>query len=123
MGAIFEVFNVFNNENLSTDQVIPFGEAGVNNGVFNTTGGRLLQGNERLEAEQQVTDDVVLADIDTSTPGGAITREFRGFSDIDGDGVVTSAEQRIMGILAFGSARELDAQPKRSYRLGVELRF
>jgi outer membrane receptor protein involved in Fe transport len=123
LGAIFEVFNVFNNENLTEDQVIPFGEAGVNNGVFNTTGGRLLQGNERLEAEQQVTDDVVLADIDTSTPGGAITREFRGFSDIDGDGVVTSAEQRIMGILAFGSARELDAQPKRSYRLGVELRF
>ena len=91
--------------------------------MFNTTGSRLLDGTEILQAEQQVTDDIVLADIDTSTPGGELTRLFRGFSDIDGDGVVTSAEQRIMGRLAFAAANEIVAQPKRNYRLGLELRF
>jgi outer membrane receptor protein involved in Fe transport len=124
IGAIFEIFNLFNNENfISGNQAIPFGGAGINNGVFNTTGSRLLDGTEILQAEQQVTDDIVLADIDTGTPGGELTRLFRGFSDIDGDGVVTSAEQRIMGRLAFAAANEIVAQPKRNYRLGVELRF
>jgi hypothetical protein len=124
IGAIFEIFNLFNNENyISGNQAIPFGGAGINNGVFNTTGSRLLDGTEILQAEQQVTDDIVLADIDTSTPGGELTRLFRGFSDIDGDGVVTSAEQRIMGRLAFAAANEIVAQPKRNYRLGLELRF
>jgi outer membrane receptor protein involved in Fe transport len=124
LGAIFEVFNLFNNDNpLSGNQAIPFGRTGVNNGVYNTTGNRFLNGSETLLAEQQVSADIVLADIDTSTPSGALTREFRSFSDIDGDGVVTSAEQRIMGRLAFATQDELIGGPKRSYRLGVELRF
>jgi outer membrane receptor protein involved in Fe transport len=123
LGAIFEIFNLFNNENLTTSQDIPFGESGVNNGVWNATGGRFLSGREVLRAEQRTTDPVVLADIDTSTPGGALGAEFGSFQDIDGDGIVSSQEQRIMGILAFGAAAELTADPKRTYRLGVELRF
>jgi outer membrane receptor protein involved in Fe transport len=124
LGAIFEIFNLFNNDNpLNVNQAIPFGATGINNGVYNTTGDRFLAGNETLLAEQQVSSDIVLADIDTSTPSGALTQEFRRFSDIDGDGVVTSQEQRIMGRLAFATQDELVGGPKRTYRLGVELRF
>jgi outer membrane receptor protein involved in Fe transport len=116
LGAIVEVFNVFNNENLNNNENL--------DRIHETTGDRLLIGNEIRDAESQVSaQDLVLADIDTTAPGGALTREFRAFSDIDGDGLVTRAEQRIMGILAFGAANELRAQPKRSFRLGVELRF
>jgi outer membrane receptor protein involved in Fe transport len=109
LGAIFEVLNLFNSEN--------------NDGVHGFTGSRLLDGTEIRTADQQVGDDIVLADIDTTNVGGALTRVFRSFTDIDGDGVVSRAEQRIMGILAFGARNELYAQPKRSYRLGVEVRF
>jgi outer membrane receptor protein involved in Fe transport len=123
LGGIFEIFNLFNNENLTGADDPATGAEGITNGVFHTTGTRLTAGNEILDAEQQVTDPVVLADIDTSTPGGALTRELRGFSDIDGDGIVSRQEQRLMGILAFGAANEVDAQPKRQYRLGVEFRF
>ena len=122
LGAIFEVFNVFNNQNFITADAIPFGEVGVTNGVYNTTGG-LLTGRELFEANQLVTDPIVLADIDTSTRSGQIQREFRGFMDIDGDGVVAEEEQRIMGLLATGAEFLLPTQPKRNYRLGVELRF
>jgi outer membrane receptor protein involved in Fe transport len=124
LGAIFEIFNLFNNDNIaSANQGIPFGDAGINNGVFNTTGARFLTGREILQAEQQVTDDIVIADIPTDTPGGQLTQLFRSWSDINGDGTVSSEEQRIMGRLAFGSASQIDADPKRQYRLGVELRF
>jgi outer membrane receptor protein involved in Fe transport len=109
LGAIFEIFNLLNNENVDD--------------VHASTGSRLLDGNEIHKAEDQAGEDVVLADIDTTTVSGALTREFRSFTDIDGDGVVSHAEQRIMGILAFGTANEIPAQPKRSYRLGIELRF
>ncbi|MBA2563810.1 MAG: TonB-dependent receptor [Gemmatimonadetes bacterium] len=123
LGAIFEVFNLFNNENPATTQFRPFLQTGVNNGVYNSTGSRLLDGREILLAEQQVTDDIVIADIGTDTPENQLTTEFRRFSDIDGDGVVTSREQRIMGILSYGGFNEVFAQAKRNYRLGVELRF
>jgi outer membrane receptor protein involved in Fe transport len=123
LGGIFEIFNLFNNDNPTQSQLTPFGRTGINNGVYATTGNRLLDGREIQRAVQQTSSPVVLAEIDTSTPGGQLTREFREFSDIDGDGVVSSAEQRIMGILAFGAGNEIAAQAKRQYRLGVELRF
>ncbi len=109
LGAIFEVFNLLNNENV--------GE------VHASTGSRLLDGNEIRNADDRAGDDIILANIDTTTASGALTREFRSFTDIDGDGVVSHAEQRIMGILAFGAASEIPARRKRFYRLGVELRF
>jgi hypothetical protein len=124
LGAIFEIFNLFNNDNIANaNQSIPFGAAGINNGVFNTTGDRFISGRELLLAEQTVTDDIVIADIDTTTAGGQLTALFRTWSDIDGDGTVTSQEQRIMARLAYGAASQIDADPKRQYRLGVELRF
>ncbi len=122
IGAIFEIFNLFNNENFTTNQQIPFGEQGVNNGVFNTTGSQFT-GRERFDASTQVTDDIILADLDESTAEAQAIKEFRGFTDIDGDGVVTREEQLIMATLAIGAENKLQTQPKRSYRLGVELRF
>jgi outer membrane receptor protein involved in Fe transport len=110
VGAIFEVFNLLNNENVVD--------------VHGTTGTRLVSGSEVVDAQTQVSgSDIVLAEIDTTTVDGALTREFRSFSDIDGDGILSREEQRIMGILAFGAASELAAEPKRHYRLGLELRF
>jgi outer membrane receptor protein involved in Fe transport len=128
LGAIFEIFNLFNNDNIvSGNQAIPFGGAAINNGVFGTSGDRFITGNEIQSAEQTLTDDIVIADICPdgvcATPGDQLTQLFRSWSDIDGDGVVTREEQRIMGRLAFGSAAQIDADPKRQYRLGVELRF
>ena len=124
LGAIFEVFNLFNNENLQTFGFGPFiFGAGANSGVYNTTGSRLLEGREELHAEQLATDTLVIASINPTTPSGRLTRQFREFADIDGDGIVYPDEQRIMALLAFGAGNEIGAQPKRSYRLGIEVRF
>jgi hypothetical protein len=125
LGGIIEVFNVFNNDNPTEQQFGPFSNAGKGNGVYNTTGSRLIDGTEIKRAEDaSIAEPIVLADIpNQDTPGGRLTREFREFTDIDGDGILTHDEQRIMSILAFGAASELAAQPKRHYRLGVELRF
>jgi hypothetical protein len=123
LGSFLEVFNVFNNENLDTFTYGAFFQSGTGAGVYNTTGSRLLDGQEELRAEQAVTDSIVLRAIDPSTQAGRLTKEFRSFADIDGDGIVYPEEQRIMALLAFGAGSEFAALPKRSVRLGVELRF
>lgn len=124
LGAIFEVFNVFNNDNPTQFQADPFLGLGINNGVYNSTGNRLLEGREIQRSQQLTGEDVILETIpNQDTPAGQLTREFREFSDIDGDGTVSTQEQRIMSTLALGASTEITGQPKRNYRLGVELRF
>jgi hypothetical protein len=134
--AFADIRNLLGTENLSARQVDPFGNSGVTNGVYNTTGSPFTDGLTVSDALDYLgigsPEDYVdpsqrePSDIDGDGDRDEADRaEFIRRLDMNGDGQVTLEEELAMAILAHGA---FDANPEhfdipRLVRFGLEIRF
>ncbi|MFQ6104848.1 MAG: TonB-dependent receptor domain-containing protein [Candidatus Glassbacteria bacterium] len=128
-----DIKNLFDNVNLSTRRINVFSSAGMTNGVYQTTGSPISDGNTVADA----IDGIGLSDPSLYTGPRATDINGDGVADendlpeiirrvdFNGDGQVTIEEELAMRILAEG-ARDWNTDNydrPREVRLGFEVRF